>query len=352
MQKLLMTFCVAAAGCGGGGGTPGDDDPSDPDARAGDGGGGDDGRPNPGTGLFSDDLPWDRDISGVTPSPESAAIIAALDAAGGWGTGDFRMDFSITVLTSDGSTPRMAFEPTDEFYQPDGDLVPFPVPPGGALEGESDYECTNDGDCHLIVVDQSERTLYEMWRANITGGTFYGGATAVWDLDADYDPDYLRGRGCTSADAAGFPITAMLATSDEVAAGEITHALRFILPNSRIRDGIYTTPGTHSTGPTSGGPNMPPYAVRFRLEASFDESTLSSEGARVIARALKRYGMFLSDGGQVPLTLADDRFHTATWDSLGVTAQSLSAIEVTDFEVVELGTLINWNDDTSCYRTP
>jgi serine/threonine-protein kinase len=334
-----MTLCVVAA-CGGGGGGGGDDTP------------GPDGGGNPGTGLFSDDLPWDRDVSGLEPSPESDAIIGALDAAGGWGTGDFRMDLSITVLQADASTPRRAFEPTGDFYEPDGDLVDFPVPEGGALEGEDGYECTSDGDCHLIVVDQDERVLYEMWRANIVGGTFYGGATAVWDLDADWDPDTLRGRGCTSADAAGFPIAAMLGTSDEVAAGEIAHALRFILPNARIRDGIYTVPGTHSTGPTSGGPDMPPYAVRFRLKDSFDESTLATEGARVIARALKRYGMFLSDGGNVPLTLADDRFFDATWDSVGVNEQSLSDLQVTDFEVVELGELIDWKADTTCYRTP
>ena len=347
MQKLLMTLCVATAACGGGGGSTGDDTPTDPDARAGD----DDGGPGPGTGLFSDDLPWDRDVSGVTPSPESDAIIAALDAAGGWGTGDFRMDFSITVLRADGSTPRMEFIPTGEFYEPDGDHVPFPVPADGAIEGEAGYECVGDGDCHLIVIEEEERVLYEMWRANIVGGTFYGGTTAVWDLDADWDPEYLRGRGCTSADAGGFPITAMLATSDEVAAGEIPHALRFILPNPRIRDGIYTTPATHSTGPTAGGPDMPPYGVRFRLKDSFDESTLDSEAARVIARALKRYGMFLSDGGNLPLTLADDRFHDTTWESLGIDARSLSSIAVTDFEVVELGTLVDWKADTTCYRT-
>jgi hypothetical protein len=331
----------------------------------GDGGGDPDGTPGPGGGLFADDLPWDRDVSALDPSAASPAIIGALDAAGGWGTGDFRMDFSIVVLEADGATPRRDFVPKDaawaedvhgdadlaEYWAPDGDLAPFPMPTDGALEGEDAYDCDGDGDCHLIVIERDERTLYELWRGDTEGATFYGGASAIWDLDADYDPDLLRGRGCTSADAGGFPITAMLATADEVAAGEIRHALRFILPNPRIRDGIYTPPATHSTGPTSGGPNLPPYGVRFRLKDSFDESTLASEGARVIARALKRYGMFLSDGGNVPLTLASDRGAAASWASLGVTAQSLSAIEVTDFEVVELGALIDWQADTTCYRT-
>ena len=38
----------------------------------------------------------------------------------------------------------------------------------------------------------------------------------VWDLKKAY-PETLRGDQCTSADAAGFPISAMLPTADEVA---------------------------------------------------------------------------------------------------------------------------------------
>ena len=363
MKRVAMLFVLAACGGGSGGG---DDDGATVDAPATDASGTGDGPVATGDHLFADDLPWDRDVSGLPPAAQSAAIIAALDAAGGWGTGDVRTDLSIDVLDAAAGTPFETFTPRDEtwaeqvlgdpgaaeFYRPDCDEVPYPVPPGGNVEGESGYACTGDGDCHLIVVDRGTRTLYEMWRADISGGEFLGGCAAVWDLDADYDPARLRGRGCTSADAGGFPITAMLATADEVASGEVRHALRFILPNSRIRDGIYVPPATHSTFPTSGGPSMPPYGVRFRLRASFDESTLDSEGARVLARALKRYGMFLADGGNLPLTIGSDRHTTAKWDTLGVDARSLSALEVTDFEVVDYGEEIDWNADTTCVRTP
>ena len=150
----------------------------------------------------------------------------------------------------------------------------------------------------------------------------------------------------------GFPITAMLATSDEVAAGRVGHALRFILPNDRIRDGIYVPPGTHSTGPTSGGPATPPYGVRFRLKASFDTSSMSS-GGKVLAQALKTYGMFLADGGQIAVTIASDRFSTAKWSALGVTNnRSLASITVNDFEVVDYGTEVDYKADDSCHRNP
>jgi len=226
--------------------------------------------------------------------------------------------------------------------------VPFPVPSGGALEGESGYTCTQDGDCHLLVVHPPTHKLYEMWRANISGGTFYGGCTAVWDLAKSY-PANLRGDGCTSADGGGFPIAAMLFTADEVAAGVVPHAIRFILPNARIRAGTYVHPGTHTTGATSGGANAPPYGVHFRLRASYPLANLPTEGARVVARAMQKYGLFLADGGNIALTAADDRFTQHKWTDVGVDAYAFSGISVSDMEVVDLGTPMTITD---CMRNP
>jgi serine/threonine-protein kinase len=302
-----------------------------------------------GAGLFEAPHAWNKDVSGLPKSPASDAIIGWLDHAGGWGNdGVLQIDFSIEVMDHDGSAPR-AFEPTDEFYSPDCDQVPFPLPAGGALEGESGYACESDGDCHLIVVDRASQTLYEMWRANVDGGGFYGGCAAVWDLAKVY-PDDLRGEGCTSADAGGFPIAAMLFSADEVVAGSIDHAIRFILPNERIRENVYVHPGTHSTFPTSGGPDAPPYGVRFRLRADYPIETLPTAGARVVARALQTYGMFLADGGQIALTAQSDRFTTHSWAEAGVDPHALAALQVTDMEVVDMGEPIEWSGD--CERNP
>jgi len=281
--------------------------------------------------------------------PDSEAIVTWLDGAG-WGGGDqMRIDFSIEVLEAGPETPRMAFEATGDFFTPDCDFVPVPVPEGGALEGEEGYACTTDGDCHLIAVDREERRLYEMWRANIEGETFYGGCLAVWDMDMVY-PDIGRGDGCSSADAAGFPIAPLLMTADEVAAGEVNHAIRFILPNANIRNLIYTRPATHSTGATSAPEPAPPYGVHLRLRPEFDLDGLPSDGARVVAEALQRYGMFLADGGQITLTAQSDRFTTAKWDGL-LDAYDLSSIRPTDFEVIDWGAGIDWST-VDCSREP
>lgn len=305
-------------------------------------------------GLFQAKEPWNTPVDQSPVDPASSAVIDWLSQNGGWGTGQMRIDFSITLLQADANTPIMSFEPTGDFYDPDCDQVPFPVPVGGAIEGESGYACEMDGDCHLLVIDAAHTKLYEMWRAFAPpdNAVFYGGCSVVWDLKKAY-PANLRGDGCTSADAGGFPIGAMIFTADEVAAGNIEHAIRFILPNSRIRGGdVYVHPGTHTTGATSGGADAPPYGVRFRLKKDFDMSKLPTEGARVVARALQKYGMFLADGGQITLTAADDRFTTAKWTDADVDVDSfaLTAIQVSDFEVVEMGTPIPYSGD--CMRNP
>jgi hypothetical protein len=315
--------------------------------------GGSGGSGNPGQSgtdsMFQAQNPWTKPVAAMTPSPSSKAITGWLDSHGGWGYGELRIDFSIEVLSADAAAPMVDFVPTDEFYSPDCDNVPMPMPAGGAIEAESGYACESDGDCHLVVVHKPTNTLYEMWRANLVGGTFYGGCAAKWDLTKAYGEN-LRGEGCTSADGGGFPIAPMLFSADEVAKGEITHAIRFILPNARIREMVYVHPGTHSTFSTSGGPDAPPYGVRMRLRADFPLDSLPTEGARVVARGLQKFGMFLADGGNIALTGRSDRFTEHKWADVGVDAKSLNAIQVTDMEVVDMGEPITW--DGECKRNP
>jgi hypothetical protein len=302
-------------------------------------------------GLFEAANPWNEDVSAAPVSPESQTIIGALAAAGGWGNGDvLQIDFGMHLLHATPSTPFVTFVEAPGYYTPDcDDAFPFPLPAGGAIEGSSSYLCdVAHDDCHLLVVDGAAKRLYEMYQATVSGGTLRGRCGIVWDLTRSYPPS-LRGEQCTSADAAGFPIAAMLFTADEVAAGEIPHAIRFILPNARMRAGVYVHPASHAGGP-SGGPDLPPYGVRFRLRADYPLATLPSDGARVVARAMQQYGMFLSDGGNIALTAASDAYTTHTWDEVGIDSHSLFGIAVTDMEVVGLGPTVPLTYD--CVRNP
>lgn len=312
-------------------------------------------------GLFTHPQPWTRDVSASTKATRSDAIIQALIDLGGWGAGALKIDFSIPIFYASSSTPRRTITANTAsgaycYGGPDCDPVPLqmPVPLDANIEGSTDFTCDtsynnpDQGDCHLLVVEQSEKKLYELYNStqqgSVTGLVALG--AFVWDLNATY-PDSERGDGCTSADAAGFPIAGLLATADEVASGAVNHAIRFILPNPRMKKGVFVHPASHAGGPSSTNENAPPYGVRFRLKSTFSEAGYSA-GEVVILKALKKYGMMLSDGGNIAFTFADDRTSRVKWADLNIDANSFTAIPVNAFEVVELGSEISSSAD--CVR--
>ena len=321
--------------------------------------------PVDGGGVFTAVNAWNTDVSCDAPSADSKKIIAALVALGGWGSTNskgvatnvpFKMDMSIEVMQADGT--NAPFQEASGYYLPDCDEPTMvPLPKVGAIEGEtgpSGYTCdTANNDCHLLVVDAPKKKLWELYNTTVSGGTVSSLCAIVWDLSKSY-PANLRGDGCTSADAGGFPIAAMLPNADEVKAGAVNHAFRFILGNDRIRKHQFVSPGTHTTGPTSGGPDTPPYGVRFRLRADYPLASLPSDGARILAKALQRYGMFLADGGTIPLTVQSDQFTQTKWSDVGVDAKSLEAITPNDFEVVDMGAVKSGDvaPYDSCVRNP
>ncbi|MCA9579499.1 MAG: hypothetical protein R3B40_15315 [Polyangiales bacterium] len=369
---LVAASCASTNASPDGGGSQTDGGPA-PDAGGPrpDGGG-----TNPIVGhgaFFEGDAFFYEDISDAPVRSDSSAITSwmvdyttndAETGPHGFGTGSsqLRIDFSIVVNTAPANTTKYPFDlDPDYYYPPDCDHAPMPLPAGGAgeqtygvdpdLSGPlSGFECAgfDDGDdCHLIVFAPEEDRLYEIYHATRRpNGDFIGGCQAIFSTTADLGSEG-RGQHCSSADAGGFPIAPMLFTADEIAAGEITHAIRFILPNPMIVNRHYVAPATHATN--SGGPTSAvPYGARLRLRADFPLETLSA-GARVIAVALQRYGMILADGGQVALTAESDLFSVHSWDEVGVDSYSLSSIDATDFEVIEAGPSIydTWN----CTRT-
>ena len=297
--------------------------------------------------YFTTPMFWNQDVTTAAKAANSATIISSLRSAGGWGNSNiFQVDFSIPVFTADASTPKRSFTTNAEFYSPDCDQAPVPIPTNGFVEGNPGYTCASGGDCHLIVYDTSTKKLYEQYRASLTATTYTGGCLSVWDGAKAYT-NQLRGDQCTSADAAGFPIAPLMFTADEVKAGAINHAIRFILPNNRVKQG-YVRPATHGTN-TTGGANAPYYGVHLRLRADYPINSLPSEGAKVVARAMQKYGMYHADGGNIALTAQSDRHTTAKWAGL-LGSHDLAALKIDDFEVIDHGAPISLSDD--CVRTP
>lgn len=287
---------------------------------------------------------WTQLVTGATVDPNSATMINQLASQGGWGMGSMRVDESIRVLQANSSTPTVPFQPAAVFYTPDSDTVSsVPLPAGGGLEGQTGYQCdASQNDCHYIVVDNGAGKLYEAYGANYNGSALTASFIGVWDLNVVY-PDSGRGEQCTSADAAGFPIAPLLFNADELKAGQINHAIRFILPNPEMRAGFYVHPATHAGGPT-GPANAIPYGAHLRLKASYDVSQLKP-AARVVAIAMQQYGMFLADGGNIALTAQSDQDTATKYADVDFSTSDLSSLKVTDFDVVTMPTpiAVNYN---------
>lgn len=291
--------------------------------------------------------PWTQDISHAPLDPNSAKTIGWLASVGGWGFGRMQSDFSLRVMQATETTPFVPFKKGPGFFNNDSDFVStVPLPAGGGMEGEAGYQCpVTEGDCHFIVVDRPHAKLYEAWEATYNNGYLSAQFLAVWDLNKIYPPSG-RGEQCTSADAGGLPIAPLLFNADELAAGRVNHAIRFVLPNSRIRRGVYVHPASHAGAPR-GPLNAPAMGARFRLKSTFDLSQLTPPG-QVLARAMQKYGMFLSDGGNITLTGQSDQDTTTKYAALGFGSHDMQAIKVTDFEVVDSGPPVHLSDD--CVR--
>ena len=74
--------------------------------------------------------------------------------------------------------------------------------------------------------------------------------------------------------------------------GQIDHALRFTAPRTRK---AYVYPARHYAS-DSTDPSLPPMGLRVRLKASVNVASFPPQ-ARVVLRALQRYGMILADNG-------------------------------------------------------
>ncbi len=268
---------------------------------------------------------WNQDISSAPVDPNSAALVNFIGTGThvhpDFGSGLYDGSYmGIPYIVVDSSQAPVTVNFTA--YGDESDPGPMPIPANAPIEGDPNPS----GDQHVLVLDNNQCWLYELYQgAPGGGGAWNAGSAAVWDLLANEQRPYTW----TSADAAGLPIFPGLLRYDEVAAGSINHAIRFTLQNSRA---AFTPPASHWAA-NSTDPNAAPMGMRMRLKSSVDISGFSASN-QVILTALKKYGIIMADNGSsMYLTgTPDDRWNN---DDL----HTLSTLTAADFEVVQMGTV-------------
>ena len=220
-----------------------------------------------------DTLPLDSNSNAYINTIGATRHVHADFGSGEWDGAPIGIPFVVVP----GNQPAVTIHWTTTWNE--SDPGPYPVPTAAPIEGAPN----TGGDRHVLVVRQGECKLYELYRAfPQSDGSWNADSGAVYTLTANGP---LRPAGWTSADAAGLPILPGLARYDEVAAGEINHALRFTVPQTR---NTYVWPARHFASSLTG-PQYPPMGQRFRLKANFAIDDRFSPDAKVILRALKKY---------------------------------------------------------------
>lgn len=274
--------------------------------------------------AFPADNYWNTPIASLPVNSKSSAWMASLGSRNlhpdfGPSYGEQSVPYGIPITVVDGSHARaqVRFD-----YDDESDHVAYPLGNDTLIEGGREA----GGDRHTIVVDSSSCVLYETWDTH-PGTPWTAGSGAVWNLKSNA----LRPAGWTSADAAGLPILPGLLTYEEVAAGSVSHAIRFTADTTRAE---YLWPARHKAS-SNNSASVPPMGARFRIKSSFSLAGYSAQ-AKTVIRGMQQYGMVLADNGSdwYFQGTADDRWPEDLIDQLkDIPSSAFEAVETAPMKI-------------------
>ena len=279
---------------------------------------------------------WNTPVDQLSVSPSSSAWVTTIGPTkpvhADFGSGLYQgAPIGIPYITVPGTQQKY---PVTFTYADESDPGPYAIPLNAPIEGGAQ----STGDRHTLSVDTDNCILYELYSAYPQAAGWTAGSGAIFNLLSNA----LRPSGWTSTDAAGLPIFPGLLRYDEIAAGEIRHAIRFTVPQTQK---AFVWPARHYAS-SQTGTQYPPMGARFRLRAGFDISGYSAAN-QVILRALKKYGMMLADNGSAwYISGAPD----SRWDNDDL--HKLGQVLGSDFEAVDVsGLMIDPNSGQAVQST-
>jgi Calx-beta domain/IPT/TIG domain len=321
--------------------------------------------------LFPSNNPWNQQITSAPVASNSTAIINNIVSL--YGDGKLHPDFGQDTQTNNplygipynivhGNTQQRVHVVIDE-YADESDLQDAPIPANAVIEGDNQngpvVGLANRGDSHLIVYDVDNNVAYEFYQASRpsenSDGNWHAAQESVWDMKTNT----FRTLGWTSADAAGLAILPGLVRPDEAlpvsdgGQGVINHAIRFTLKNNIILD-QYLFPASHVANSNTNASIDPPMGARFRLKSSVDISQLNPE-SKIIAQAMKDYGMIVADNGSnffftgASYSVDANNGFSLTWNDNDIqdSTHGLKSLPFDDFEVVDLTPKVTGLSQTS-----
>ena len=242
---------------------------------------------------YSDTSPFNRAIPASAPSlANSAAIVTRLT---GWGTPS-HIAAGTAGSSDDWAHPTYYARSTDPVFT----LHCTEAWGACAIEGAQvripdAAKPAAGGDAHMTVIDQVGGWEYDMWKVSSkpAGG---GVLTFAWGGKTRIDGDGLG----SDATAARYGNAAGIIRAQELAAGEIRHAL-FMTINCDSGAPVYPALKSGRSCASIGQTNTdaPPMGARFQLtmtDAQIDALAVPA-WKKTILRAMAHYGMYTGDTG-------------------------------------------------------
>lgn len=233
--------------------------------------------------------------SPITASPvldtNSAAMVSSLaSTAGGAIRGANLYDYAATLVGPTGitgSTPRYTV-PLVNYpawgANPFGsDTIPIPnatgIPPG------------SDG--HVSIADSTTNKVYSLWQTTHSAGVW----SASWGAEVSLHGDGLESSPGSST-ASGLSRYAAVIRGNEIAAGQIPHALFFATDMAHTT--AFRYPAYKTDGDNAAAVAHPiPEGARIQLDPTINVSAISgiTPGEIAVAKALQVYGAYCGDKG-------------------------------------------------------
>ncbi len=288
--------------------------------------------------LFPESSFFYRPVADLPVRSDSAATIGALRGpdgaplqfrAGFGGVPYNNIVFGVPFNIVTDSTPREQVRVTDPANSSLGGPVPITDP--AYIESFPGYGYDN----HYVGVDVDAGRMWELISTRRWFGHWSALSGVQWDLS---DLRYPKGTSTGS----GLPLFPGTVTYDQVASGTVDHVIVAAGPVNSPRS---VWPARFSDG-TSTDPSAPAMGSWFRLRADAPVADLPPQ-ARVLATALQRYGMVLSDTATTfSLRGTPDR----RWDVAQLAA--LERFTADDFEVVDASALMVAPDSMEAVPPP
>lgn len=157
-----------------------------------------------------------------------------------------------------------------------------------------DYAVPSKGtDGEMTVYQPATDTLWEFWQAKKVDGKWQACWGGRLKNASTSNGIFYKYYGTT---ATSLPFLGGQITAEELARGEIRHAIGFSLVDAEDRS-IFSWPANRSDGLNPQGlPNRIPEGLRFRLDPTVNVDALPmSKAGKIIAKAAQKYGFVVWD---------------------------------------------------------